>query len=178
VGSSGGLSDKQRAFIAEYLIDLNATQAAIRAGYSKRTARAAGHKLLCNPAVADAVAAAQAERSERTEITADRVLQELAALAFLDPAQIAAANIKSPDGIAALPEGVRRAVTGWSYDRNEHFTLKLGDKLGALKLIGDHLGMFKDGGATLTVGSFVIASEPMPESADAWLDKHAPKIPD
>lgn len=177
MGASGGLNDKQRAFVAEYLIDLNATQAAIRAGYSKRTARAAGHKLLSNPTVADAVAAAKAERSERTEITADRVLQELAALAFLDPAQIAATSVKGPNDIAKLPEGVRRAVTGWAWDRNENFTLKLGDKIAALKLVGDHLGMFKDG-TTVNVGSFVIAADPAPESADAWLDKHAPTTPD
>lgn len=78
------LTDKQRAFVAEYLIDLNATQAAIRAGYSVKTAEQQGYQLLQKTSVATKIAEAQAKRAERTEITQDRVLQELAKIGFSD----------------------------------------------------------------------------------------------
>jgi len=68
------LTAKQESFVAEYLIDLNATQAAIRAGYSEKTAYSIGQENLTKPEIAAAVAAAQAERSERTEVTQDYVL--------------------------------------------------------------------------------------------------------
>lgn len=70
------LTAKQQAFVAEYLIELNATQAAIRAGYSAATANRIGAQLLTKPAVAEAVARAQAERAERTKIDADYVLRQ------------------------------------------------------------------------------------------------------
>src|SRR5579859_4228050 len=67
------LSDRQRKFIAEYLIDLNATKAAVRAGYSPRSAADIGHALLRHHAgVKSALAAAMAEREQRTQVTADR----------------------------------------------------------------------------------------------------------
>jgi len=78
------LTPKQARFVAEYLIDLNATQAAIRAGYSARTAASQGARLLKHGGVARAVQAAQQARALRTEITQDRVLQELARIAFFD----------------------------------------------------------------------------------------------
>ena len=68
------MTPKQRRFVEEYLIDLNATQAAIRAGYAKSGASVEGTRLLANAKIATAVAAAQAKRSERTEITQDYVL--------------------------------------------------------------------------------------------------------
>ncbi|WP_313569878.1 terminase small subunit [Comamonas terrigena] len=78
------LTPKQARFVAEYLIDLNATQAAVRAGYSARTAASQGARLLKQSGVARAVQAAQQARAVRTEITQDRVLQELARIAFFD----------------------------------------------------------------------------------------------
>ena len=78
------LTDKQRTFVAEYLVDLNATQAAIRAGYSAKTANEQGARLLTNVSVAAAIAEAQAERAQRTEISQDRILDELASIAFGD----------------------------------------------------------------------------------------------
>ena len=68
------LTAKQKAFVAEYLIDLCATQAAIRAGYSEKTARSQGQRMLTNVDIARAVATGQARRSERTEVTQDYVL--------------------------------------------------------------------------------------------------------
>ena len=71
------LTDKQKAFVQEYLIDLNATQAAIRAGYSKKTAAVVGHENLRKPYIAEAVAEAQAARARRTQIDADYVLETI-----------------------------------------------------------------------------------------------------
>lgn len=78
------LNEKQRRFVAEYLIDLNSTQAAIRAGYSAKTAKQQGSRLLTNADVQAAVVKAQTKRAERTEITQDRVLAELAKIGFAD----------------------------------------------------------------------------------------------
>ncbi|MGF3026525.1 terminase small subunit [Methylobacterium aquaticum] len=78
------LTDKQRRFVEEYLVDLNATQAAIRAGYSEDTAAAIGYENLRKPEIAAAVEQAQAIRAERTGITADRVLVELWRIATTD----------------------------------------------------------------------------------------------
>lgn len=69
------MTPKQEAFVREYLIDLNATQAAIRAGYSKRTAHVIGHENLTKPVIANAIEAAMEGRSKRTEITAVYVLE-------------------------------------------------------------------------------------------------------
>lgn len=78
------LSPKQRQFVQEYLVDLNATQAAIRAGYSAKTAKQQGARLLTNVDVATALSEAQAKRAERVEITQDMVLKELAKIGFSD----------------------------------------------------------------------------------------------
>jgi phage terminase small subunit len=71
------LNPKQEHFVAEYLIDLNATQAAIRAGYSKKTAKSQGQRLLTNVDIAAAVVRAQGDRTERTNITQDYVLESI-----------------------------------------------------------------------------------------------------
>ena len=71
------LTDKQQAFVAEFLVDLNATQAAIRAGYSEKTAYSQGQRLLKNVEVDAAIKAAQAERAEKTQRTALDVLKDI-----------------------------------------------------------------------------------------------------
>jgi phage terminase small subunit len=78
------LTARQQRFVEEYLIDLNATQAAIRAGYSEKTAQVQSSRLLSNVMVAAAIAEAQSARSERTEITQDMVVRELAKIGFSD----------------------------------------------------------------------------------------------
>jgi len=80
------LTPKQQRFVEEYLIDLNATQAAIRAGYSEKTAEVQGCRLLTIAKIGLAVREAMEKRSARTEITADRVLQEYAKLGFANMA--------------------------------------------------------------------------------------------
>lgn len=76
------LTEKQKRFAAEYLVDLNATKAAERAGYSTKTAYAQGHRLLKNAEVAGLVAALQKARAEKLELSADRVLLELMRVAY------------------------------------------------------------------------------------------------
>lgn len=92
------LTPKQERFVAEYLIDLNATQAAIRAGYSVKTADQQAHQLLKKTSVAEAIQAAMKKREQRTEITQDRVLQELARIAFFD-----VRKLYRPDGTMKDP---------------------------------------------------------------------------
>lgn len=82
------LNEKQRRFAEEYTVDLNATQAAIRAGYSKATAGAQGHDLLKNPEIQAHIADVTAKRSEKTGVTAEKVLEELWAIAHADPNEL------------------------------------------------------------------------------------------
>ena len=136
-----GPTPRQAQFVAEYLIDLNATQAAIRAGYSAKTANEQGARLLTNVSVRSALDEAMKARGERIQTTADDVLREITRLAMFDPADLT--NVKSPDDIKALPEDVRRAIVGWSWDRQGRFTIKL-VKEGALEMLGRHHALFKD----------------------------------
>ena len=76
------LTAKQQRFVDEYLIDLNATQAAIRAGYSEKTAFSIGTENLRKPLIQKAIQQRKQAREQRTEITQDRVIQELAAIGF------------------------------------------------------------------------------------------------
>lgn len=92
-----GLTPKQEAFVREYLIDLNGTQAAIRAGYSAKTANEQAARLLAKANVAEAVSAAKAERAEKTGINAEWVLRETA-----DVYQNARAANDRPSALRAL----------------------------------------------------------------------------
>jgi phage terminase small subunit len=146
------LTPKQQRFVAEYLLDLNATQAAIRAGYSVRTAGRIGAENLQKLVIADAVQSAMAARQDRTEITQDRVLQEYAKLAFLDPRRFydeAGALIP----VNLLPADVAAALVGVdvieTYDKESNAIIatkkvKFVDKKGALDSVARHLGMFND----------------------------------
>ena len=105
------LAPMQSVFVQEYLIDLNATQAAIRAGYSAKTAEQQGYQLLQKPSVQAAIAARQKERGERTSVTADRVLLEAARLALFDPRKLFNDD-GSPKGITELDDDTAAAVAG------------------------------------------------------------------
>lgn len=137
------LTPRQERFVAEYLVDLNATQAAIRAGYSPKTANEQAARLLANVSVQAAVHEAQAARQTRTEVTQDQVVTELARMAFYDVGAIAAHPMSGPEDIAALPEDVRRAIVGWSWDKAGNFTVKLSPKTPSLDLLARHLGLLK-----------------------------------
>lgn len=166
------LTPKQAAFVNEYLVDLNATQAAIRAGYSEDTAHAIGHENLSKPDIAAAIQRAMDLRAERTGITADRVLVELAKLGFADIRQIFTEGGHLRD-IATLPDDIASSVQsvevvtrpGAEVDENGNRTIeyvhkiKLADKKGPLELLGKHLSVFvdrvehtgKDGGPIQTI---------------------------
>lgn len=139
-----GMTPKQQRFVEEYLIDLNATQAAIRAGYSEGTAYSIGQENLNKPEIAEAIAARRAELANKAEVTQERIVAEFARMAFYDPASIAGQPMRGPQDIPSLPEDVRRSIVGWGWDRAGNFTLKLADKNAALTNLGRHLGMFTD----------------------------------
>jgi phage terminase small subunit len=145
---------KRDRFVEEYLVDLNATQAAIRAGYSEKTARSQGQRLLTKVDIQAAIQIAEQERSERTEIDQDRVLREQARIGFSDIRQLfdERGNLKP---IQALPDDVAAAIssievvaknTGKDSEGNPRveyvYRIRLWDKRGALSDISKHLGMF------------------------------------
>lgn len=143
------LTPKQQRFVEEYLVDLNATQAAIRAGYSAKTAASIGEENLRKPEIQFAIQAAMKARQQRTEITQDQVVAELAKVAFGDPRTVMAWG---PDGVklkdsATLTDAEAAFVSEVSETTTEHggsLKLKTNDKLKALELLGRHLGMFKE----------------------------------
>lgn len=140
------MTKKQKQFIEEYLIDLNATQAAIRAGYSPDTAKAIGSENLTKPDIRACIDRAMAERSKRTGVNADRVVMELAKIAFINATDVIdpkTATVKSdalPEDTAAI-QSVKVKTFGEDGLERE---IKMADKLKALELLGKHLGMFKD----------------------------------
>ena len=105
------LPNRQARFVAEYLIDLNATRAAIRAGYSEKTAYSQGQRLLKKVEIASQIADNTGKRLERLEISADRVLQELAKLAFYDPGALLESD-GSMKQIREIDDLTRMAVAG------------------------------------------------------------------
>ena len=194
------LTAKQARFIQEYLADLNATQAAIRAGYSEKTAYSVGHENLSKPEIASAIAEAQKERSERTEITADRVLEELAKIAFADirnavrwgrnPIDETSKNA-DPNGLGMYPvslipseeidDDTAAAVSEVSLTQSG-IKIKMHDKKGALVDVGRHLGMFptkvehtgKDGQpieTNVTLDASKLSTLALKELLDAATDK-------
>ena len=144
------LSEKQQRFVEEYLIDLNATQAAIRAGYRKSEyTDTNANKILANTSVAEAIAKAMAERSKRTGINQDRVVQELAKLAFVNAADVIDVNTATvredakPEDLACIQSvKVKKTTKGKSVI--EEREIRFYDKKGSLEALGKHLGMFKD----------------------------------
>lgn len=137
------MTPKQERFVQEYLKDLNATQAAIRAGYSESTAGKIGHENLTKPEIQAAVAKAQMQRAARTEVTQDRVIHELAKIAFSDLRHVAdwsGGRINTKDS-GQIPDKVAGAI---SEVRNtkEGIAVKMHDKIAALDRLGKHLGMF------------------------------------
>lgn len=143
------LTNKQQRFVEEYLIDLNATQAAIRAGYSVQTANEQGSRLLANVSISEEIEKAMAERSRRTGITQDRVLNELAKIAFANAKDIIdfkTATVKkdaSEEDLACI-QSVKVKTQNSAKGTLEERQVSLYDKKAALELLGKHLGLFKD----------------------------------
>ena len=149
------ITPKQQRFVDEYLVDLNATQAAVRAGYSERTANEQGCRLLANVSVKKLIAEAISKRSQETKITAERVLQELGRVAFFDPRKLLNAD-GSPKPINELDDDTAAVLSGM--DITEEYEgsgedrkfigytkkVKISDKVTALGLAMRHLGMLTD----------------------------------
>ncbi len=142
------LTNKQSAFVEEYLIGLNATKAAIRAGYSEKTAYSQGQRLLKNAETAEAIKERMAERSNRTEIDADYVERRLQELESVDFRQILddSGAIKP---MSDWPESISRSIVSFEVlevtkgDQVSRSTkIRLESRSGPLKLLGQHKGMF------------------------------------
>lgn len=142
------MTEKQKIFADEYLIDLNATRA-YKSAYpnvtKQRTAESAGNRLLSNVEVQQYIAERMDERQKRTEITQDRVVQELAYAAFA----MATDYVEIINGVvrikntADMSEEQIRAIAGIKEGANG-IEIKLNDKEKALELLGRHLGMWND----------------------------------
>lgn len=146
----GDLTERQRRFVEEYLVDGNATQAATRAGYSPATARQQGQRMLTNVDIKAALKAAQGQRSERIGVTQDRVVEELALVGFSD-----LRHYKVTGGGLMLaehaPSEAMRAVSSVKQtmkldqetgDLVTNVEYKFWDKNSALEKLAKHLGMF------------------------------------
>lgn len=170
------MTPKQKRFVQEYLIDLNATQAAIRAGYSSKRADAIGYENLRKPEIRSALEKAQERLAEEAGIAAAQVLRELAIMGLSDLTDYV---VWGPDGVslkdsASLDAAKRRAVVEVSQTQHG-VKIKLANKLGALELIGRHLGLFEkpetrdDDDAR----GYIVVLPPKAESIDAWAAKYS-----
>lgn len=142
-----GLTAKQQLFAKEYLIDLNATQAAIRAGYNPNSANEQASRLLAKSNIRAYIDIQIAERSKRTGVNADRVIRELALIAFADPANVIdfenatiLSNATRDDTAAIASVKVRcfQTTNGKGFEHE----IRMVDKIRALELLCKHLSMF------------------------------------
>lgn len=167
------LTPKQELFVKEYLIDLNATQAALRAGYSEKTARQIGQENLSKPAIMQEIQKNMNVRAERVEISADRVLQELGAIAFHDVNDVVYVDtrdyisgwkevkketetepeVKEPildvaqmvivKDLSELTPLQRKSIASIKQGK-EGIEIKFHDKIKAMELLGKHMKLFAD----------------------------------
>jgi len=145
------LNAKHKMFCKEYLIDFNATQAATRAGYSKKTAGSIGFELLKKPEIAEYLEAQTKKRCDRLDITADKVLQELAKIGFSDIREMFDEDGK-PLGVEDLKDKAAAAVQSVNVTSRKlgkgkvEYThnIKLADKKASLELLGKHLKLFSE----------------------------------
>jgi len=135
------LTPRQQMFVAYYLTSRNATQAAIQAGYSAKTAEQIGHQLLKKTSVQAAIDAKTMEMVSDLKWDVHRTLLEITRMANVDPKVYE--GVTCPADVARLPEDARRAIVGWGWDRNGNFTLKFA-KERSLEMLGRHLKLFTD----------------------------------
>jgi phage terminase small subunit len=142
-----GLTPRQLRFVDEYLVDLNGSQAAIRAGYSRKTAHAAASRLRRNARVSAALASRKWERTQRTTISRERGIEQLARIAFAD-----IRDLYDPQGqllpIPSLPDSIATAVASLraverrsakGQVRLQSFSVRLEDRVRALVALLDHV---------------------------------------
>ncbi len=150
----GKLNPKQEAFVREYVVDFNATQAAIRAGYSPRTAQEQSSVLLSKPIVQAAVEKAKAKVADRAEVTADEIINELRAIAFAKVTDAASWRDKrmtlkdseelSTDTIASISSIDEEEIDLPKGGMKRKVKIKHYDKIRALELLGRYRGLFVD----------------------------------
>ena len=143
VSVAGKMTPKMQKFVDEYLVDLNATQAAIRAGYSKKTAYSIGVSNLKKPEIQAAIQKRQKSAAEKLEITRERVLKELASIGFAKATDFLTIQggrvlIKDSDDVAADKLAALASVKEGMYG----VEVKLADKARALEMLGKYLGLF------------------------------------
>ena len=163
------LNDRQKRFVEEYLVDLNATEAAKRAGYSEKTAYSIGFENLKKPEIHEAIQQAKDARAERTEITQDMVLKELAKIAFANGTDFAKVVCRDVPMTTVDDDGnlqtvmkrqqlvevrdtdtislEKRAAISGIKEGKYGIEVSSYDKVKALELLGKHLGMFDAKGA-------------------------------
>jgi phage terminase small subunit len=160
MAGEGKLTARQARFVEEYLADLNAKQAAIRAGYAERSAASTGYRLLQHAGVAVAIRTALAQRARRARIDADRVLTELAHVGFYDARELCDHDGR-PLPLQRLPDGAAKAVSAFEVVSRraagggvELVTkVKFYDKLAALEKLGRHLGLYAGGSSLADAGA-------------------------
>jgi phage terminase small subunit len=151
--STETLTPRRAKFASEYLIDLNATQAAIRAGYSPHTAKQQGSRLLTDVDVSRAISQRQHELAERHNVDADRVLAEYARIAFSDITNYRDVFATGEIDFGSLPLGMSAAIADLVVDtstekkdvdarRVRRVRVRLHNKLTALEALAKHLGLF------------------------------------
>jgi len=155
----GALSAKHKRFVQEYMVDLNGTQAAIRAGYSPKSASEQAYDLLRKPQIQEALAEQVKARSERCKLTADQVIGELMKLAF---SNLADYHLVTEGGLASLDLSkittdqwaaikrikIKRCLDGRGEDARMilETDIEMHDKMGPLVNLGKHLGLFRGEG--------------------------------
>lgn len=188
-----GINDKQEAFCREYIVDFNGTKSAIRAGYSKKTAGAMAGRLLSLVKIQDRIRDLTKQREQRTNVTADRVVQQLARIAFMDVKDIV-------DWGTEEVKYLLRTETDEFGVKTEHFrtehrefirpkdpdevdgtliqTIKMGkygfeigipDRMRAFEMLAKHLGVFDDRPqTTVDVGAYINALYARAKDGDLW----------
>jgi len=155
----GALSAKHKRFVQEYMVDLNGTQAAIRAGYSPKSASEQAYDLLRKPQIQEALAEQVRARSERCKLTADQVIRELMKLAF---GNLGDYHVLSESGLASLDLSkitndqwaalkrikIKQYADGKGEDARDviETEIEMHDKKGPLIELGKHLGLFRGEG--------------------------------
>jgi phage terminase small subunit len=143
------MTRKQERFVEEYLVDLCATQAAIRAGYSPASANEQASRMLANVNIRARIDTAMAELSKRTGVNQERVIRELAKVAFVDATDVVdfesakllpSATPEDTAAIASVKVKTIPTADGMGVERE----IRMADKLKALELLGKHFGMFTD----------------------------------
>ena len=146
------LTDKQRRFVSEYLIDLNATQAAIRAGYSAKTANKIGSENLVKPGIQKAISEAMLKQQVRTELTADEVIADLREVRdiCMGRKKVKIVEVAKFEGVISTSEIEAKMIDPAGANR-------------ALELLGKHIGMFRDNVDVTSNGQTVSGVLLMPE---------------